>query len=47
MEYVCNYQFDEGPKGPKLSWDCTSEMSKCDTGILIFCNTLQQVISSA
>ena len=26
-----NYQFDEGPKGPKLSWDYTSEMSKCDT----------------
>ena len=29
---VVNYQFDEGPKGPKLSWDNTSEMSKCGTG---------------
>ena len=27
-----NYQFDEGPKGPKLSWDYTSETSKNDTG---------------
>ena len=23
-----NYQFDEGPKGPKLSWDYTSEMNE-------------------
>ena len=35
-----NCQFDEGPKGPMLSWDCTSEMSKCDTGNILFCNAL-------
>ena len=28
-----NYQFDEGPKGPRLSWDYTSETSKCDTAL--------------
>ena len=27
-----NYQFDEGPKGPKSSWDYMSETSKCYTG---------------
>ena len=30
MKYNC--QFQEGPRGPKLSWDYTSDMSKCDTG---------------
>ena len=38
-----NCQFDEGPKGPKLSWDYTSEMRKCDTGN---CMKTQQVYSS-
>ena len=36
-----NYcQFDEGPRGPKLNWDCINEVSKCDT-----CNimTSQQI----
>jgi len=27
-----NCQFSEGPRGPKLSWDYTNEMSKCNTG---------------
>ena len=31
-----NYQFGEGPKGPKASWDYTNETSKCDTGKLYF-----------
>ena len=26
-----NCQFNEGPKGLKLNWDYTREMSKCDT----------------
>ena len=29
---VYNYQFGEGPRGPKASWNYMSEMSKCDTG---------------
>ena len=33
-----NCQFNEGPKGPKLNWDCTKEMSKCDTGNISFCH---------
>ena len=31
-----NFQFGEGPKGPKASWDYTNETSKCDTGKLYF-----------
>ena len=29
---MSNYQFDEGPRGPMLSWDYTSETNKCYTG---------------
>ena len=29
-----NCQFDEGPKGPKSSWDYMNEASKCYTGII-------------
>ena len=31
MKYNC--QFDEGPRGLKLNWDCMNEMSKCDTAL--------------
>ena len=34
-------------KGPKLSWEYTSEMSKCNTGNIHFCITSQQIFSSA
>ena len=34
-------------KGPKLSWEYTSEMSKCNTGNIHFCITSQQTFRSA
>ena len=40
-----NCQFDEAPKGPKLSWDYTSEMSKCDTGNFYFCTKPSKFIA--
>ena len=42
-----NYQFDEGQKGPKLSWDYTSEMRKCNTGIIFILHSkLQQFFTA-
>ena len=39
-----NCQFDEGPLGPKLSWDYTSEMSKCDTGRYSFLHYITAIL---
>ena len=42
---IINSQFDEGPKGLKLSWNCMNGMSKCDTGNYSFCITSQQLVA--
>ena len=34
---ISSFQSNEGPKGLKLNWDYTREMSKCDTGNNSFC----------
>ena len=47
MPFLCmciNCQFDKGPLGPKLSWDYTSEMSKCDTGKYSFLHYITAIL---
>ena len=41
--YRHNCQLDKGLKGPKLSWDNTSKMSKCYTGIIHFAQQITAI----
>ena len=45
--HLFNCQFDEGPRGPKLSWDYTSEMGKCDTGKYSFLHYVSEYLPVA
>ena len=43
-----NYQFDEGPRGPMLSWDYTSETDKmADVAIFLNSSLLLLTVSSS